>query len=373
MTMPCHHIAAVITAYLKGELPPAGQNAVAEHLAACSRCREEAAILRIAYDEMAALPAFPLSRDLATIAETARRQVAPAPFRVFGIWVPAVAALALLVLCRWLPNGNFSSRQVAQQPHVEKTAVKHDTVKVPVEIAAGRVGETPADQPDKTSAVIASHRAGGMPAVRPGKAPVLVASRGGARHHHRPSPGETHPDALAIGEALWARHVEAMRQSITQLALDGDMRTCAVLPLVSGDAENLPAADTLTATLVYDLSANPRIAVNRLSPLAAHDRQAHDLQPNSTEISNLARTVNADFLIVGSVEKAKTGYLLSLYVLNRNDNTIVFNGNHPVLLPREMFPAPGRQDTPRQAAPSSPELIAEDGQARQKGFTGWAG
>lgn len=42
----CGHVAAVLQAYLDGELPPSDAEAVAGHLAHCERCSIEAATVR---------------------------------------------------------------------------------------------------------------------------------------------------------------------------------------------------------------------------------------------------------------------------------------------------------------------------------------
>jgi anti-sigma factor RsiW len=53
-----------LTAYVDGELAPAAQSAIREHLAGCASCRSTEALLRRAVETLATLPAFEPSRDL---------------------------------------------------------------------------------------------------------------------------------------------------------------------------------------------------------------------------------------------------------------------------------------------------------------------
>ena len=100
--MKCSHCESLTSAYLDGELPEGQMARVEEHLAACSRCREDFNLLRRSVRLVGHLGQESCPVDLrasvaAAIRSAPRERYSLSPRRLVPMWGGAVAGLAALV------------------------------------------------------------------------------------------------------------------------------------------------------------------------------------------------------------------------------------------------------------------------------------
>ena len=339
--MKCADVSAVLIDYCKDELDAGERARVAAHLAGCPACRDEQRLLRAAYGEIAALPAFPLSRDISDIADAARRQPPAIPWFRPAL-APLAIGLALLAGGLYWSHRSLPPQQIARQTPLPRPAVQ--PVAPPPAAQTPPTAQTP---PLAVTRVVTGRQA--LPARHLRRHPRTATpapSSGTPRPVIQPPAPEV--AAQRAGEELLAQHLDAVKQSMLLVASHGAI-SCSVLPVIAADERDVHAADMLTASLVCGIGVQPRqFAVNRLAPLATAALNGESVRPDAPEVSRLARTVTDDYLIIGSLKKAETGYLVSFYVLSRKDDAIVFDGRHPVLLPFALFPTPGDHPTVAQ-------------------------
>ena len=349
--MQCRDISPRFIAYLKEELSPEECAQIDAHLAACHACRKDVRVLSAAYRTLARLPVYQLTRDPGDIAEAVAHQ-ASSPQRApswwsNSAWAPIAAVLALLVIALCVCHTPRSSRNILARVPSMLPAPARQPLAPPA-----RASEQPATASTSTTPTTpAPARAHGSNARPRRGTPARGISRATPASVSQP-PRATPPDtaspvnAQQAGAVLLARQIDAVASSMTQTVSTDTPITCALLPICASDPATLAVADSLTAALTVDLGVPARhLAVNRLPPLVASVPADQAFTPEQPEIAQLGTTLNEDYLIVGSVESGDAGYLLSISVLQCSNNTVVFTGEHPVLLPRELFPPSLRQLT----------------------------
>jgi hypothetical protein len=299
-------------------------------------------VLQTAFCEIQRLPVFPLAADIGVIADAARNQK-----RAVLVWprwryVPVAAcvlALAIVAGVFYHP----SSSTVAKRPDV--MPIRKD-VTDPVRLHQDHAVVLP------LTIAKAGHDAPTLRHDHNIRAVGPAEERRTSRHdttRRAPEPARTpasegtvaqRPSPPAAAETVIAQYVDTLAQCMTKSDTPRATVSCAIQPVAANGAD-LPMADTLTAALVDAFTTRyVTMEITRLAPdCVAVD--PHASQPLLADAARLRETVSADYVIVSSLTKAKAGYLLSLYAVNRCDDTVVFDGGHPILLPEGWFTTPG--------------------------------
>ncbi len=342
--MQCRQISAQIIAYLKGELAREEATRVTSHLAACPRCRDEARVLGNAFSEMARLPTFRVTYDIHAIEAGAWRQPPAAPIRQWWKLVPAVACAAVIVIMGFLVYHRISTTRIAQRPRLSPRSPAPAVAprpKVPV-----RMGPDESDQPHiamrrhEERQVVADNRRHAHRQVAPRQQRTAPRAE---RQHATPRGTVQHPPRQESvppvdGDAVIAQYVDTLALCMTQSDNPRASISCSILPVATADERDLPVADSLTAALVCAFNdRHVTIDIKRLAPLAT-TADLQTLTPNAATLARLADTVTGDYVIAGHLKKAKAGYVLSLYAFDKQGQSMVFDGDHPILLPSSVIP-----------------------------------
>lgn len=350
MSMQCRKVSNQLIAYLKSELTQSEAERVKLHLATCQRCCDEAHVLGNAFNDIARLPTFHISYDINAVEEAARRREAVI---LVGNWwrlVPAAACATVIVVLGFLLFNHFSTSQIARRPRpfpkpqIPAVApIQNPSKSAPNEIDQQQI----AKHPSKT--YLPKHPGGERQVASSGS---NRKRRDGTRRqqHHIPHEDAT-PTPQAIQNSPWddsgpsvdaqtliAQYVDTMAMCMVRAERSRTTISCAISPITTSDEDDLPVADTLTAAIICTFNdRHVTIDTNRLPP-SMTGADLHPQKPNTATVVNIVDSVTDEYVIVGSVEKAKTGYLLSLYAINRTNDTVVFNGDHPILLPEDAMP-----------------------------------
>jgi anti-sigma factor RsiW len=103
-----------VTAYVDGALAPAERETLEVHLAACARCRDQASVEQTLASAVRTLPPPPLPHGLA--ARVRRRSRKPQALRR-RVWVPALAAMVLLLLWAHVSSSAVSWQLALDHAH----------------------------------------------------------------------------------------------------------------------------------------------------------------------------------------------------------------------------------------------------------------
>ncbi|OPZ86084.1 MAG: hypothetical protein BWY76_01115 [bacterium ADurb.Bin429] len=316
--MQCQTIQRLLVEYVKGELDHADEALVEAHVTDCARCRADAETLAHGFNALACLPVYAVTYDLNTVEEETRRRQARATLRIWSVVVaPIAACMVAAVLLTVFIFRPFPQQAIANNrplPPKPKTTIPSPQPSPPIL-------NTASPQPDNRLS-LASKRE-----QRPDLPRVSAMKPEVDRKPEEQTPAqqriiEQYVDVLAL----------CMRQSD---ASRGEV-FCAIQPITTAKASDLPVADTLTASIYYTLKNRyVGYTVSRLPPMGSSA-----ISPNGAADLTAAHTPSSpdDYLLTGRLERTKAGYVLSLYAVNRHTQEIVFDGGHPILLPEDLLP-----------------------------------
>jgi hypothetical protein len=305
--MQCQTVRELLISYARQELADAVAADVAAHLEACPACRDEARALDAVYADLPHLPVFPLAYDLAAIETEATRRMQRRTLQFWTLCLVPVAACAVVLLLVFGFRPSTPSQIIVR--HVP--APRHGTPVVPPTAIIARLSPNPATPPV----------AGGVPT------PSVP-----AKAHPRPAaPGTRPAPPTPAGDTVITRCATTLARCMAPR--DGQAAaTCAFQPILATDSGDLPAADTLTASLLTAFKAHTgTVAVQCLPPVIT----APD------DLLSLAQSLGTgaeDYVVVGRLAKAESGYVLSLYAIDTRDGRVIFDGSHPMLLPPDSLP-----------------------------------
>lgn len=323
MSMQCNTVSAQLIAYLKGELAAEDADRIASHIAACSRCQDEACVLGSALTDIERLPTFRVSFDIRAIEEAASHQALS--HSLWWRFTPVAACVVLLAILGFLYSNRPSTSQLAHRP--QPTQRQQATAVIPLQHPPVKPAPDSPDQRQLSPRRVIS--AG----FRPRHHAIASQPRRAVPQKAGPisNPPREEPASTVDANAMIAQYVDTIAMCMAQSDRPRAAISCALLPVTAADDRDLPAADTLTAALVCAFNErHAAISLKRLPPSLDTDIRTMKSPPPST-------TGTGDYLIVGNLAKSKSGYLLSLYAINTTTDAVIFDGKHPILLPPGMF------------------------------------
>lgn len=335
MIMKCKEISKNLIAYIKNELPTAESNEIKAHISSCRECSLELNRLQVAFDDIKNLPACNYAVDLSLINELANKKAAsrikPMMLQLFA----AVGAAAVIFAIIFF-TGNMSNKNIARQHPDKKDRI---AVNIPEDNKVVNPDKT-SDKKNSSTPVIGKVKINSRVIRTTGKS--LIRKKNKSRilkpvSNNYPVNSMKTIDTSEYGittdaESQIAMYVDTLAMCMSRSGKSRQAITCSVVPITTVDESDASVADTVTASILYSMrDRHTVIDVNRMQP--------SDSKIDSESVIREAGRQSGDYLIAGRIEKSKSGYLLSLYAVDKRDNSVIFNGDHPILLTDEMMPA----------------------------------
>lgn len=345
--MNCKKVSEMIIEYQQGELSLLEAECIKNHLESCFRCRDEAHVLKNGFDVMAKLPVCEISCNVEAVIEAALCQKKTWRINNWGIFVPLAACASLLIISaifafNYSPPSNIS-RNTA--PHEHQYVSDNATIQQPDRLVPGKNNKPAQSTNSKQTAnsLVNSDNARKLSATKTNK--TLL------HNQQLPSNMEQIPALTTVNisnaandidnsdnHEMVAQYVDTIVSCMISATQPRASITCAFSPITTADSADQTVADTLTAIIVTAFKDRYlHIEINRLLPSLA-GVVSHPTLPENVAEATSSDKVNDQYLIVGSIATSKAGYLLSLYTIDNKNSTVIFNGDHPILLPADVIP-----------------------------------
>lgn len=352
MNMNCKKVSEIIVEYLLGELTQHKADSVQNHLGVCARCSEEARALKNGFEVMLKLPICDISCNVEAVIEAASNQKKTWRLSNWLVFVPLAACVSLLIISGIFTINHFPSSRISHgtAPIDRHNLSDNAAIREPVERMPGQ--NTPAKNLNSQQIV---NSAANSDSVRQLS---VTASNRKTKHfkfnnQQPPSNVVRIPVISKVNlsntvdeidnndkREIVSQYVDTIASCMISSVQPRANITCAITPITAADDDDQIVADTLTAVILKAFKdRHLHIETNRLLP-SLSGVVSPPTSPDYVAAANIAEAENDQYLIIGSVAKSKAGYLLSLYTIDKN-NTVVFNGDHPILLPADDVPQSG--------------------------------